>query len=211
MMKNILIIFFLIPVVGCLKTRNEVREVQQTTTVQKTAAETSNRIEELQTVVRDLNGRIEQLENKVSAEQTTHLQQQNQRVEEMQATIRSLQEQVAGLQDELAQVKVIAAQPVVNSATNSMMNEGQLPTEPYAQGEFLFKQHEWKKAILSYQKYREANPKGKNVVDATYKIGVCFQELGLRDEAKTFYEEVMSRFAKSNQAKKAKIRISQLK
>ncbi len=211
MMKNIFIVFCLVPVVGCLKTRNEVREVQQATTVQKTAAETSNRIEELQNVVRDLNGRIEQLDNKVTAEQGAQQKQQSQRIEEMQITIRSLQEQVAALQDELIQVKAIASQPVVAVSSNSNADEALMPTEPYAQGEFLFKQREWKKAILSYQKYREANPKGKNVVDATYKIGVCFQELGFRDEAKTFYEEVMNRFAKSNQAKKAKIRISQLK
>jgi TolA-binding protein len=211
MMKQILILFCLMTVAGCLKTRNEVREVQQTTTVQKTAAEASNRIEELQNIVRDLNGRIEQLENRVTAEQGTQQKQQNQRIEEMQTTIRNLQLQVTALQDELNQVKDIAAQPVITTGSTATMNDAQLPTEPYAQGEYLFKQHEWKKAVLSYQKYREANPKGKNVVDATYKIGVCFQELGLRDEAKTFYEEVMSRFAKSTQAKKAKIRISQLK
>lgn len=209
MMKKYLFLLGLLSLVGCLKTRNDVREVQQTTTVQKTAADTSNRVEELQNVVRDLNGRIEQLENKLSNEQTTQQKQQSQRIEELQTTIKSLQQQVLALQDELTQVKTIASQPI--QATATQVTEVPMPTEPYAQGEFLFKQHEWKKAILSYQKYREGNPKGKNIADATYKIGVCFQELGLKDEAKTFYDEVMSRFAKSNQAKKAKIRVSQLK
>ena len=78
-----------------------------------------------------------------------------------------------------------------------------------AQGHFASK--EWKKAILNYQKYVDEFPKGKEVSDSKYKIGVCFQELGMKDEAMAFYEEVVAHFSKSEAGKKAKLRLSKLK
>ncbi len=75
----------------------------------------------------------------------------------------------------------------------------------------FFGKKEWKKAILSYQKYVDENSKGKNVADAKYKIGVCFQELGMKEEAMAFYEEVIANYAKAEAGKKAKIRLAKLK
>jgi TolA-binding protein len=42
---------------------------------------------------------------------------------------------------------------------------------------------------------------------ATYKIGVCFQELGMIEEAKAFYDEVIAKYPKSNEAAKATSRL----
>ena len=69
----------------------------------------------------------------------------------------------------------------------------------------------FKDAILAYQKYRDGNPKGRHYGEATFKMGVCFQEMGLKDEAKVFYEEVISKFPGSKDAKKAAVRAKQLK
>lgn len=78
-----------------------------------------------------------------------------------------------------------------------------------AQGHFAKK--EWKKAILVYQKYVDEAPKGVNVADSKYKIGICFQELGMKEEAMAFYEEVIANFGKTESGKKAKIRLAKLK
>jgi TolA-binding protein len=82
---------------------------------------------------------------------------------------------------------------------------------PYALAEEKFDQKNWKEAILEYEKYRKANPKGKQFSTATYKIGVAFQELGLNDEAKAFYEEVISKFPKTKDADRASTRMKNLK
>ncbi len=47
--------------------------------------------------------------------------------------------------------------------------------------EVHFKNKEWKKAILSYQKYSEDSPKGKMVAEAKYKIGVSFRPMNFQD------------------------------
>ena len=81
----------------------------------------------------------------------------------------------------------------------------------YEVGQDFFDQKDWKKAILNFQKYRDESPRGKKVSDATYKMGVSFQELGMKDEAKTFFDELISKYPSSNEAKKAKIRLKALK
>ncbi len=91
-----------------------------------------------------------------------------------------------------------------NSAANSVVSS-------YDTAQDFFGKKEWKKAILSFQKYVDENSKGKNVADAKYKIGVCFQELNMKEEAMAFYEEVVANYGKSEAGKKAKIRLSKLK
>lgn len=75
----------------------------------------------------------------------------------------------------------------------------------------FFSKKEWKKAILSYQKYVDENPKGKNVAEAKYRIGVCFQELGMKEEAAAFYEEVVAQYPKTDAGKRAKVRLTKVK
>ncbi|MBK9294536.1 MAG: tetratricopeptide repeat protein [Oligoflexia bacterium] len=49
------------------------------------------------------------------------------------------------------------------------------------------------------------------MAEATYKIGLCFTELGLKKDAKEFYKDVIEKYPKTSWAKKAKYRISQIK
>jgi TolA-binding protein len=63
---------------------------------------------------------------------------------------------------------------------------------------------------LSYERYRSSHPKGKSFAAATLKIGVCFQELGMSDEAQAFYEEVVAKFPKSKEAEKANARLASI-
>ncbi len=82
--------------------------------------------------------------------------------------------------------------------------------DPFELGEELFQKKQWREAILAYQKYRDSKPKGKQYAEATYKIGVSFQELKLKDEAKVFYEEVINKFPSSKESKSAKTRLKTL-
>jgi TolA-binding protein len=64
---------------------------------------------------------------------------------------------------------------------------------------------------LNYQKFREASPKSKKLSEATLKIGISFQELGMKDEARTFLEEVVSKYGSTPAAKVAKSHLKKLK
>lgn len=74
----------------------------------------------------------------------------------------------------------------------------------------LFSTGKWSDAVQEFQKYREKNPKSDELPLVTYKIGVCFQELGMKNEARTFYNNVISKFSSSKAAKFAKFRLDNM-
>lgn len=205
--------------VSCLKTRTDIKETetkqviaQQVTTLQKTNADTSNRIAELEQEVRELNGKVEVLENKISRQNP-----------ENEKTMRGFSELVAESNKKIAayQEELIKQDTAIKQLTLEIENLKLSQTkttekvaekkDPHQLADEYFKQGDWKKAIIQYQKYRDENPKGKKVPDSTYKIAYSFSELGMKDEAKTFYEEVISKYPKSYEATKAKAKIKAMK
>ncbi|MFN8791726.1 MAG: tetratricopeptide repeat protein [Bdellovibrionales bacterium] len=213
--------------VGCLQTRSDVREGEhrqvlqtQVSTLQKSTADVSNRFEEVEEQIRFLNGRIEVLENKLASAHAENeqlrrisqdaVQNQNQRFQVFQEALSKMDQEQEVLKAELANLRSQQAEqakvvPAAAAAAAPKANNG------YELGEQLFEKKEFRQAILEYQRYREKFPKGKSFASATYKIGVSFQELGLRDEARSFYEEVISKFPKSEEARKSKARLQKLK
>ncbi|HWU43929.1 MAG TPA: tetratricopeptide repeat protein [Bdellovibrio sp.] len=209
---------------GCLQTRNDVREneqrnvmQQQVSTLQKTNADTAGRFSDLEEQMRALNGRVEVAENKMDRSNSSienalkNSQQQNQdlgqKVAILQDALTKMEKEVNQLSQEVQALKTqAAAAPPAHSSHNKESSK-----DSYESGENFFNKKDWKQAILQYQKYRDENAKGAHFADATYKIGVSFQELGMKDESKTFYDEVISKFPKSAEARRAKIRLKGLK
>jgi len=58
---------------------------------------------------------------------------------------------------------------------------------------------------------RKNFPKSPKVPESLYKIGLCFEKLGLAKDAKLFYEAVVQKYRRSDAAKNAKERLSKLK
>lgn len=207
---------------GCLKTRNEVRESeqrqvmqQQVVTLQKTNADSSGRVADLEEDMRNLNGRVDVVENRLSqgnagvesamkssAEQNRDLAQ---KVAILQEALTKMEKDIYALNAELQAVRAEKAAFAAEKASK------QVKKDIYEVGQGFFDKKDWKQSILNFQKYRDENPKGAKFSEATYKIGVSFQELGMKDEAKTFYDEVLSKFPKSEEARRAKIRLKGLK
>ncbi|WP_413288867.1 tetratricopeptide repeat protein [Bdellovibrio sp. HCB337] len=213
---------------GCLKTRTDVRETEQkqviqqeVTKLQRTNADVSSRFADVEEDMRNLRGRMEVLEHKdgqgnkeaesakkFAADQSADANKKILLLQEglsaLEKTVFQLNAEVNGLKAEKAAMVAQASAAQAKAATEAKKGTYELAQES-------FEQKDWKKAILNYQKYRDENPNGKKFPDATYKMGVSFQELGMKDEAKTFYDELISRFPTSNEAKKAKIRLKGLK
>lgn len=186
-------------------------------------------IDERDELIRGFNGRIENLENQISKlekeKATAAADNSNaQKMQLLQDALAKMEIQIQKLETE-ASAAAVASKPAVNpplasSDSNAIKpsNPGKKGTVPtastggaYEVAQEHFGRSEWKKAILSYQKYVDENAKGKNVADAKYKIGVCFQELGMKDEAMAFYEEVIANYGKTESGKKAKIRLAKIK
>ncbi len=207
---------------SCLKTRAQVEQQEQTRQQgQKLAQNQADAQAEPseppppdeKELLRQTMGKVEVLEAEV-AQLKSALQTQGQNHDIDPEKFKLMQEVVIKLEAKMSAIEAerqaIAAREqakaavVEESAAQARLNSYQL-------AEAHFKNKDWKKAILSYQKYSEESPKGKFVADAKYKIGVSFQELGLKDEAIAFYEEVIAQFPNTETGKKARYRLSQIK
>lgn len=200
---------------GCLTLRDDTEEAEnkrqisnQVSSMQKGHAESESRINQTESELRQLNGRIETLEHKIALmteAESKQDQASKSKQDELVAQMKAFEEELAHLQQSLNDLKADIA------------NKSQPPKEDpksgatIDEGEEYFANKNWKKAITAYNHYIEKNPKGKKVPEATYKIGVCFQELGMKAEAKTFFKEVISKFPKDPTSKRATFRLNQLK
>jgi TolA-binding protein len=206
-------------------TRSQMKEAEakkqiqsQVSDLQKMSADNNQRFSELEAELRNALGRIEVLEREaqlsargVQDQQAAQLSKINTLKEEMI----KMDAQMQAMQSELEKLRVALAASVDSGAVSggsvTSAKEAAPRRDLFNLAEQEFDKKEWRKAILAYQKYRETFPKGKNVPEAIYKMGVSFQELGMKDEAKTFYEEVIAKYPKSPEARKSQTRLKSLK
>lgn len=186
------------------------------------AAAVTARNEDLDDQMRQLNGRVDSIENQLNQinaandgekkSVTEMAKYTDQKFTAYEEELRKMEAKIASVEQELAQVKLAKAEAVATPSAGSISGaiSGKGKT-PYDEGEDSFNAKKWKEAIVNYQKYRDTYPKGKMYADSTYKIGVCFQELKMKDEAKAFFDEVTSKFPGSKEAKKAAFRMKNLK
>lgn len=225
-MKKLFIALLILSTAGCLRTREEVNEMEsskqaqsQVTQLQKSKAESENKVVALQEELRQLNGRLDVLEKRAQDAGTptsaqagptnTDIIEQMKIFEQNNAAMKM---KIEELEQKLATQKSVSAPAEKATPIPAVKESKEKETKSaYDEAESLFVKKEWKSAILSYQSYRDATPKGKHYADATYKIGVSFQELKMKDEAKVFFEEVLQKFPKSPSARKAKFRLGQFK
>lgn len=225
-MTKLLIGLLIISTAGCvgMRTREEVNEIEtskqtqgQVSQLQKQKADADNKVLVLQDELRQLNGRLDSLERKSTEQGTTTGPSNTDVIEQMKifeqqnAAMRAKVEELESKLAAAQKAQTTTAVAAVEKSTPASAKEKVKDSDSYESAEEMFNKKEWKTAILSYQSYRDSNPKGKNYADATYKIGVSFQELKMKDEAKVFFEEVVQKFPKSPAARKSKFRLGQLK
>ncbi|MBN8539511.1 MAG: tetratricopeptide repeat protein [Deltaproteobacteria bacterium] len=206
---------------GCLQTRSNLKEQEekqvlrkQVVNLQQTTADVSSKFNEVDEDLRKTNGRIEALDARMTqikdrAEKNDFALES--KFKEQDTKFQAFREELQKMQAELLEVKAS------NSALQAAFQAGGAPSgssggknsdkNPFELGDSRFEQKAWREAIFAYEDYRKSYPKGKNFGAATYKIGVCFQELGMLDDAKPFYDEVISKFPKSKEADRARSRL----
>lgn len=174
--------------------------------------------EERNEQIRNLYGRVEESENQVRELRESMLELANSRLQEKQeaeAKLLAYEEAIKKMEVQIQELKESkegkssAPPSKVSSKENGKDSNAKL-REDFYRGEDFYKRKLWKDAIVSYQKYREDYPKGQAYPEATYKIGMCFLQLGLKDESKSFFEEVSLKFPKAPIAKKAKAQLKSL-
>jgi tol-pal system protein YbgF len=77
----------------------------------------------------------------------------------------------------------------------------------YLRGESYFQLKQYKKAIVDFSKFPEQFTHSKLMPQALFRIGQSFDALGMKEDAAGFYQELVEKFPKSSEAKKARARI----
>jgi len=195
---------------GCLVTRNEAKEVErknmdQVITLQRSAADQSTKFSEIDNELRVLNGRIEVLENRVVQYQA----QSHEKLGGESLKTQEMERRMLLLQEEIKRLTALLDATIVEVGALKAGANAKIPVPTGKKGAFeiaedLYAKKEWRKAVLAYQKFRDDNPKSKRFPTATLRIGQCFMELGMKDDARTFFEEVVAKYPKSDEAKQAR-------
>ena len=204
---------------GCLVTRQEVRNATKPSSIsqeQVAKADLATNYQEADERIRQLNGRIETLENNINILQAdkSGLQTESQAEKKLlNEKLKIYEEAISKLEVQLLalsqKVEILQTQNKSSSTGKANSNSAQLNSFDSAANEFSKKN--WKESIVSFEKYRTLNPKGKRYGEATYKIGYSFQELGMTAESRAFYNEVIEKFPKTDWAQKARDRLKSLK
>lgn len=74
----------------------------------------------------------------------------------------------------------------------------------FLRAESYFAQKKYKKAIVDYSKFPEKYSKSKFMPAALYRIGLSFDALGMRDDAQGFYQDLVDKFPRSSEARRAR-------
>ena len=179
--------------------------------VRKQNAEMTSKLMNYEEDLRIKDGRIEELEvyiKQLEKQNKSNLKTVTEERDAYRESLAALNKEKVELLRELALMKEDYKE------TNKKLKWASTPAnEMLKTGDKLFDEKKWTEAVTAYQAYREKSSKKKSSEYAmvTYKIGVCFQELGLKDEAKTFYKSVVKGFDKNFKAHKfSSYRLSQL-
>jgi TolA-binding protein len=220
--RAVFVTLFALSLSACITTREDVQEQEEkkqlketVSSIQKQKADNESRIEQYQSEIRNLNGKIENLEHKISLlseSQKNGVTESNKKTEDVLSQMKVFDEALSALERKVENIEVA----VIKSGVNNEKAAGDKKVTSskdadFVEAEKLFEEKNWKKAIQSYQKYRETNPRGRHWALSTYKIGVAFQELGMKSEARAFYEEVIEKLPKDPSSKKAQFRLNQIK
>lgn len=73
----------------------------------------------------------------------------------------------------------------------------------YLRAESYYQIKQYKKAIIDFSKFPEKYHHSKKLPSALYRIGLSFESLGMREDAKGFYQELVDKFPKSSEARNA--------
>jgi TolA-binding protein len=213
---------------GCLQTRGGVKEAdekqqirKQVQNLQQTTADVNSRFNDIDEEFRKTYGRVEQIDVRLT--QIKERAEKNDfaleaKVKEQDQKLAAYREELTKLASDLAEMRgqlEAARQALLSGATAAAgaatSGGAAAPAKnSYELALSKFEAKAWRDAILAFEDYRKTYPRGKNIIPATYRIGLCFQELGMNDEAKAFFEEVIQKAPNSKEAGFSKTRLKEL-
>lgn len=198
---------------ACLQTRAALKQDNKDNTVkfadkietkqQKDAKETS-RFDEINQDFRSLYGRVEGVESQLNQ------LQDNEKIKNLEFRLAQTEMKMALLETTVAELNAKAKKEIPVAGSSDAKNAKGSDENPLSAANKFFDSKKWEDAILAYEEYRKNNPKGKAYAEATYKIGVSFQNLSMKEDAKVFFKELVDKYPQSREAGLAKSKLKKL-
>lgn len=216
---------------ACLKTRAHVRtdSPDASATSSELLASQASAIDELKTELARLTGRLEELERAQGQASKNESAAQLDAVKKLETRLNELEQAQIETLENLKKVQTSspAADPVswLEQGKSRLISgdlEGaaealseylksskprQAEEATFLRGEAYFGLKQYKKAIIDFSKFPERFQKSRKMPEALYKIGLSFDALGMREDARNFFQELIEKFPKTVEAKKAKGRV----
>jgi outer membrane protein assembly factor BamD (BamD/ComL family) len=172
---------------------------------QQKAAEEAIQKDNLDKEFRELYGRIEAVENQIK------IVSDGEKTKALETRVAQMETEMNLLRDTLSELNAKAKKDaqMLSSDQRALIEKKNKPTV-LEEATKHFEDKKWEDAILAYEEYRKTNPKGKEYAEATLKIGLCFQNMGLKDDAKVFFKEVVDKYPKTKEADTAKTKLKKL-
>ncbi|MGK5087721.1 tetratricopeptide repeat protein, partial [Bdellovibrionota bacterium FG-2] len=221
---------------GCLKTRTQIKEEGGDETAKPVAAPIQDVqpqgqyvIDEIKSEITRLTGRIEDLERtqKQGAETANQAQKEDQK--KLETRVVELEKAQALLIENFktAEETSLNKDPEeLYTKASTQLEAGTLDTAietlstylnhpkakkiqeaTFQRAEAYYQLKQYKKAIVDYSKFPEKFPRSHHNPEALYKIGLSFEALGMKDDAKGFFQELAEKFPKSSEAKKVRSKL----
>ena len=219
---------------ACLKTRSQLRddrpeEAEETKSVQAhPVTDVSNdgkyAVEEIKSELTHMVGRIEDLEraqkdHSKGGEDIKKLDEKivalTEKLNQLADTVTKLAEhpaitdpdEVYGKAKSFYQNEDYEAAAETLSAYLKIPKAKHTEEATFLRAESYFKLKQYKKAIVDYSKFPEKYQKSVKAPLALFKIGQSFEALGLKDDARGFFEELVEKYPKSAEAKKVRKKV----
>lgn len=216
---------------ACLKTRAQLREEEDTRGVQANVQDVQPQgeyvIDELKSEITRLTGRIEDLERAQKQDAKKEAGAAKDEVKRLEGRIVELEQAQANMLEAIKKMEHSATSSAdpgellerAKAAFKSEKYEAAVEEldaylkSPKAKkveealllrGESHFHLKQFKKAIVDFSKFPEKYTKSSKMPEALYRIGQSFEALGMKDDAKGFYQELVEKFPKSPEAKRLK-------
>ncbi len=223
---------------GCLKSRVHLREESENAPqsvpaqVQEVEPKGQYVIDELRSEITRLTGKIEELERqqnqahqKEASAQGEEAKKLEKRVSELETAQAAVIEQLKKLQNAALQASVDPAELFekgrkqltsgdlegsIESFTNYLKSPKAKAAEDatFLRGEALYELKQYNRAIADYAQFPEKFTRSPRMPQALYKIGMSFLALQNKSDARAFFTELIEKFPKSPEAKKARSKLA---
>jgi tol-pal system protein YbgF len=190
-------------------------------------------IDELKSEITRITGRIEDLERNQRDQASAGANANREELKKLETRIIELEQAQAAMLDAIKKMQAQPPAPAAAAESEDLYKKSQAQYQAgnyeaavetlngylknpkakhtedatFLRGDAYFGLKQYKKAIIDYAKFPEKYSHSKKVPMALWKIGQSFEALNMKAEAKGFYQELLEKFPKSAEAKKAKKKV----